>query len=213
MAILHVIYDPYCGWCYGAAPLVEAARAVPGLEIVLHGGVMMAGNNRQQMTPRLRDFILQHDQRIAALSGQPFGEGYRELLNDTTVWLDSTPPTMAIEAAGRFGKALDMLHGIQQAHFVEGRRIAESGVLIGVAEELGIAREEFVLAFAAAMEAPGGHIRESRALLQQVGGSGFPTFAREQDSTLRLLDSSGYLGQPEAWRQLLDHAMKPAPEA
>ena len=28
--ILHYIYDPLCGWCYGAAPLVEAARAVPG---------------------------------------------------------------------------------------------------------------------------------------------------------------------------------------
>lgn len=24
-AVLHYIYDPLCGWCYGAAPLVRAA--------------------------------------------------------------------------------------------------------------------------------------------------------------------------------------------
>ena len=24
---LHYIYDPMCGWCYGAEPLIEAARA------------------------------------------------------------------------------------------------------------------------------------------------------------------------------------------
>ncbi|MEG1327174.1 MAG: DsbA family protein, partial [Janthinobacterium sp.] len=29
MPTLHYIFDPLCGWCYGAAPLVEAARAVP----------------------------------------------------------------------------------------------------------------------------------------------------------------------------------------
>lgn len=26
MATLHYIHDPLCGWCYGAAPLVKAAR-------------------------------------------------------------------------------------------------------------------------------------------------------------------------------------------
>ena len=25
--ILHYIYDPLCGWCYGAKPLVQAAQA------------------------------------------------------------------------------------------------------------------------------------------------------------------------------------------
>ena len=207
MATLHCIYDPFCGWCYGSAPLVQAARRVEGLSIELHGGGMMAGNNRQQMTPQLRDFILQHDQRIAATSGQPFGEGYRALLNDATVWLDSTPPTMAIVAAGRFGKGLDMLDRVQRAHFVEGRRITEARVLIELAEELGIPREEFVPVFAAAMEAPGSHIRESRELLQRVGGSGFPTFALEKDGQIQMLANAQYLGKPEAWRQMLEQSI------
>ena len=31
--VLHAIYDPLCGWCYAAAPLLAAAREVPGLAL------------------------------------------------------------------------------------------------------------------------------------------------------------------------------------
>jgi putative protein-disulfide isomerase len=218
---LHVIYDPFCGWCYGAAPLVEAARAVEGLLISLHGGGMMAGNSRQQMTPQLCDFILPHIERIVAVSGQPFGDGYRAMLNDTSVWLDSTPPTMAVVAAGKFGaegfteekhgdkianRELDMLDRLQRAHFLEGRRIAESKVLVDIAEELGIPRSDFAAGLATEMQKAGDHIRESRALLQRVGGAGFPTFALETQGNYEMLDSAQYLGKPGAWREMLEKA-------
>ena len=35
MTTLHYIYDPLCGWCYGAAPLVEAARTAGAHELIL----------------------------------------------------------------------------------------------------------------------------------------------------------------------------------
>lgn len=207
MVTLHYIYDPYCGWCYGAAPLVKAAQAVERLTIELHGGGLLAGNNRKQMTPALRDFILQHDERIGALTGQPFGTGYRALLDDQSVWLDSTPPTMAIVAAADFGKRLDMLDRVQHAHFIEGRRIAESRVLVDLAGELGIPTDEFITAFAKGMEAPGTHIRESRELLTRLGGSGFPTFALERDGHVEILASATHLGQPGAWREMLERTI------
>ena len=34
--VLHYIYDPLCGWCYGAEPLVWAASKVDGLALSLH---------------------------------------------------------------------------------------------------------------------------------------------------------------------------------
>jgi putative protein-disulfide isomerase len=216
MATLHVIYDPYCGWCYGAAPLVEAARGIEGLDIQLHGGGMMAGNNRQQMTAGLRDFILQNDPRVAALTGQPFGDAYRAMLNDTSVWLDSTPPTMAIVAAEQWRRGLDMLDCVQRAHFIEGQRIADPRVLAVLAEQLGLPRGEFLIAFAQAMEAPGGHIRESREWLARVGAQGFPTFALEKQEidgnlTLARLDNSRYFGMPGEWRSLLQSALLSQP--
>ena len=65
--ILHYIYDPLCGWCYGAKPLVQAAQAV--LPVLAHGGGMMTGANRQRVSPQLRSYVMPHDRRIAEYSG------------------------------------------------------------------------------------------------------------------------------------------------
>ena len=35
LATLHYIYDPLCGWCYGAKPLVQAAQAVSYTHLTL----------------------------------------------------------------------------------------------------------------------------------------------------------------------------------
>ena len=37
---LHYIHDPLCGWCYGIAPLIKAAAALPDVEMHLHGGCL-----------------------------------------------------------------------------------------------------------------------------------------------------------------------------
>lgn len=65
---LHYIFDPLCGWCYGAAPLVKAAQSLPGLKIVPHAGGMMTGNNRRQITDEWRNYVIPHDKRIAEMT-------------------------------------------------------------------------------------------------------------------------------------------------
>jgi putative protein-disulfide isomerase len=82
-AQLHYLYDPLCGWCYAAAPLLDAVtRRLPELPVRLHGGGLFSG---QSITPGLATHIREHDARIARLSGQPFGEPYLQgLLNDPT---------------------------------------------------------------------------------------------------------------------------------
>ena len=121
---LHYVHDPLCGWCYGAAPLVDAARKF--MSVRPRGGGMMSGANRQSVTPRLREYVMRHDQRIAALTGQPFGEAYFDgLLRDAEAVFDSTPPTAAMLAAESMaGRGLDMIARLQIAHYVNGRRIA-----------------------------------------------------------------------------------------
>ena len=42
---LHYLFDPLCGWCYGVAPLIDAAAELPGLEIEVHRGEMLSGLN------------------------------------------------------------------------------------------------------------------------------------------------------------------------
>jgi putative protein-disulfide isomerase len=137
-ATLHYIHDPFCGWCYGAAPLVKAARAV--MPVRAHGGGMMAGARRQRVSAQLRDYVLPHDRRIAQLTGQCFGDAYADgLLRDTSAVFDSEPAIAAVLAADEVaGCGLDLLARLQEAHYVEGLRIADEAVLVGQASALGI---------------------------------------------------------------------------
>lgn len=194
---LHYIHDPLCGWCYGAAPLVKAARE--RLPVQAHGGGMMAGPARRPVTADLRAFVLPHDRRIAQLTGQPFGDDYRDrLLNDTSAVLDSQPPIAAMLAADEVAaRGLDLLARLQTAHYVEGRRIAERQVLEELAVEIGLDRQ----AFAAAMDTAEGeavqrHIAQTRALMQRLGVQGFPSFALEDASGWHRIDIGPFMGRP-----------------
>jgi putative protein-disulfide isomerase len=186
MHTLHYIFDPLCGWCYAAAPLISAARSVPGLRIAFHGGGMMTGPGRRTITPQWRDHVIPHDKRIAQLTGLPFGAAYLDgLLHDTSAVMDSAPPTTAILAAEELaGRGLDMLHREHQAHYVEGRRAATFARLEGAATER--------------------HFSESREWLARSGGQGFPTVVLEQaDGTLERIDIGPWLGRADAWREYL----------
>jgi putative protein-disulfide isomerase len=206
-AWLHYVFDPLCGWCYAAAPLVQAARRVACLDIELHGGGMLTGPNRRTITPEWRDHVLPHDHRIAELSGQPFGAAYFDgLLNDRDAILDSAPPTTAVLAAqAEADRALDMLQRVQRAHYVEGRRIADPAVLRDLAADIGLEPAPFAEAFDyLSGEATQRHIANSRQWLARAGGRGFPTFVLEApDHSLTPLDASRHLGQPDAWTALL----------
>lgn len=199
--ILHYIYDPLCGWCYGAKPLVHAAQGV--LPVIAHGGGMMSGANRKAVSPQLRNYVMPHDRRIAEYTGQPFGEAYFEgLLRDDTAVFDSTPPIAAVLAAEHIaGRGLELLGRLQTAHYVEGRRIADEAVLFELAKEIGIEPDAFASAFICTDSDR--HIKDSRALLARVGGQGFPTLALEQNGHFTVVDISPWLGKPQAFASWL----------
>lgn len=207
MQTLHYIFDPLCGWCYAAAPLVSAARDLPGLRIAFHSGGMMTGPNRRAITPQWRDYVIPHDKRIAQMTGQPFGAAYFDgLLRDTSAVMDSAPPSTAILAAEELaGRGLDMLHRMQRAHYAEGRRIADTGVLAQLAQELGLESAAFADTFARLEgAATGQHFSESREWLARSGGQGFPTIALERaDGALERLDIGPWLGRADEWREYL----------
>ncbi|WP_282410536.1 DsbA family protein [Pseudomonas sp. PS02303] len=199
--ILHYIYDPLCGWCYGAKPLVHAAQGV--LPVIAHGGGMMSGANRKAVSPQLRNYVMPHDRRIAEYTGQPFGEAYFEgLLRDDTAVFDSTPPIAAVLAAEHIaGRGLELLGRLQTAHYVEGRRIADEAVLFELAKEIGLEPDAFASAFISTDSDR--HIKDSRALLARVGGQGFPTLALEQNGHFTVVDISPWLGKPQAFASWL----------
>ena len=206
---LHYIYDPLCGWCYGAKPLVQAAQQV--LPVIAHAGGMMTGANRQNVSPQLRNYVMPHDRRIAEYTGQQFGDAYFEgLLRDHSAVFDSAPPIAAVMAAEKIdGRGLELLGRLQTAHYVEGRRIADESVLLECAVELGYNADIFLNTVQSVDTEQ--HIKNSRALLAKVGGQGFPTFALEQDGQFTLVDIGPWLGKSEAFAQWLSESFTPAP--
>lgn len=208
---LHYIYDPLCGWCYGAKPLVQAAQQV--LPVIAHAGGMMTGANRQSVSPQLRNYVMPHDRRIAEYTGQPFGEAYFEgLLRDHTAVFDSAPPIAAVLAAEKIdGRGLELLGRLQTAHYVEGRRIADESVLLEYAVQQGYDADTFLNALQSVDTEQ--HIKNSRALLAKLGGQGFPTLALEQDGQFTVVDIGPWLGKPRAFAQWLSESFTPATAA
>ncbi|TEY63790.1 protein-disulfide isomerase [Aeromonas veronii] len=194
---LHYVYDPLCGWCYGAAPLLQAAATIAGLKIELHAGGLWMGSRRQPMGEALRDYVRPHDQRIEALTGQHFGERYfNELLLREGCLLDSEPPirsVLAVTALG--GDGLVMLHRIQQSHYRDGIWIGEPAFLATLAAEQGIAAEAFQQAY---LQAPLlQHLADSQGWMKRLGGQGYPTLGIERGGKLERIEVNQYLGEPE----------------
>ncbi|MFM5500718.1 DsbA family protein [Aeromonas veronii] len=196
--ILHYVYDPLCGWCYGAAPLLQAAATIDGLEIELHAGGLWLGSRRQPMGEALRDYVRPHDQRIEALTGQHFGERYfNELLLREGALLDSEPPIRAVLAVTTLGgDGLAMLHRIQQSHYREGSWIGEPAFLARLAAEQGIAAEAFQQAY---LQAPLlQHLADSQGWMKWLGGQGYPTLGLMHKGRVTPVRVADFMGEPDA---------------
>jgi len=174
-AVLHYIYDPLCGWCYGAEPLVWAATKVAGLTLQMHAGGLWPQPTR--LPEPTRRYIQQADARVGQMSGQPYGEPYLNgLLFDPELVLESRPVIAAVLAAQSLDptKALPMLRGIQHAHYEHGKHVVREETLSDVAVEIGLDADAF--ATARKSVPVDAHIAASQELMNNVGAQGFPTF-------------------------------------
>lgn len=198
-AILHYIHDPLCGWCYGAEPLVRSAASIGNLALRLHGGGLWPQPTK--LPDDMRNYIRQADTRIAAMSGQPYGDAYLSgLLVDPELVLESRPTICAVLAAEALdtSKALAMLAGIQHAHYEHGLHVVRQPVLASIAAECGLDSEAFEEA--SMNVAVDEHIAETRALMQRVGAAGFPTFVLECDRDLTTVAHHRFAGNPAAFQ-------------
>ncbi len=126
------LFDPLCGWCYGASAKLEqlAARSDIKLELLPTG--LFAGAGARPMDANFASFAWANDQRIGKLSGQPFSEDYRsKVLGDHAVSINSGPATLALTAIALTNpdRELEALRAIQKARYVEGRDITDIAVL------------------------------------------------------------------------------------
>ena len=197
MPILHYIYDPLCGWCYAAEPLVEAAAA-GGIPVVLHGGGLW--DQPIHAPDAKRRMMRSTDDRIAELTGQIFGAAYLDglLVDPVTIW-HSRPTIAAILAADqlRSGQGLALMSAIQRAHYIDGRRVVQDQVLTDIASSIGLD----ATAFATVLQgvAVDQHIQQTRMLMDRYNLHGFPGFLVQIAGTYVRLPHERLYGQPAAF--------------
>ena len=195
--ILHYVYDPLCGWCYAAEPMVRAAGEA-GISIVLHGGGLW--DPGVHATDAKRRMMRETDGRISELTGQPFGAAYLDglLVDPASIWW-SRPTVAAVLAAeaARPGSDVAMVAAIQHAHYVEGRPVIEDAVLVELAAGLGL---DAVIFHKALSNAPvDRHLQDSRALMRRHGLQGYPSFLLECEDALERLPHEACYGRPDAF--------------
>ena len=196
---VHITYlfDPLCGWCYGASEIMKQLSSRPEIELELAptGGA-------RPVDAQFAAFAWSNDLRIAALTGRTFTEAYRErVLGKQGSMLDSAPATLALTAVTLTAPAaeLDALRLIQEARYIHGLDVTETLVLIDTLKNAGFDAAAARLASPDEdlLEANRGRVTTARALKDEFRVDGVPAVIVDDGTSRRLLGASSLFGNTD----------------
>jgi Predicted protein-disulfide isomerase len=203
MRRLTYLFDPLCGWCYGASPALERLMAADeNLTIHLVPTGLFADEGAFPMNAAFAAHAWEADQRIARLSGQRFTERYRvNVLQSRTAAVDSGPATLGLTAVRLTapGREFEALKAIQHVRYVEGHDNGDSAVIADVLAGLGLAEAaaRFHARDAELLATNRARIAEGRAEMQRFGARGVPTLILDTGQGRTTVDSSTLYGDAE----------------
>ncbi|MER8697132.1 DsbA family protein [Mesorhizobium opportunistum] len=192
------LFDPLCGWCYGATPMLDRLSA-SGVRIDLLPTGLFSGAGARPMDEAFAVHAWANDQRIERLTGQKFTQAYRQnVLNVRGTLLDSHAATLGISAAGLEGPGgrLTALKAIQRARYVDGRDIvtidgvAEVLAAAGMADAAGLLQSPTERLMKAHRELVG----QGRTLFERLHANGVPSLAVIRNDVPRLIGSNALFG-------------------
>ena len=173
------LFDPLCGWCYGATPALDRLAATPGIDLKLAPTGLFSGEGARPMDEEFAIYAWMNDQRIARLSGQIFSAAYRQnCLLTFGAMFDSGPATLALTAVAVSvaGGEREALKAIQKARYADGRDITKLSVLSEILHELGLseAGDRIAAPDEALLTENRARIAGARAEMRQLGIEGVP---------------------------------------
>lgn len=209
MAIDHLIYlyDPLCGWCYGAMPAIHGLADLGGciVEPVPSGLFAAPGKT---LDAEMARHIEQADARIAAMSGQRFSDLYkRKVLANPELPFDSTAATEALTAVSLWNvrRELDALHALQRERFVAGRDISDRSV---IAQALASSLGDDAETWERRLEQPSlpgltdKRVARAKKVMKAVGMHGVPALVWPSEQGMRLLPGQWLFGEKTLSAQL-----------
>ncbi|MFC3031724.1 DsbA family protein [Pseudoalteromonas fenneropenaei] len=200
------IFDPLCGWCFGASPLIEVLVEhchQHQIKLNFHPAGMFT---RQALPTAYRAHIIAADQRIAMLTGQEFGASYLARLQaDKPIIMDSQLTCQAIIAAPQLGLNAElMLHAIQRGHYQLGLDVSDNNTLASLAAQLGVNAADWQHAMANARNILPEALTTTKALMSRHLLQGYPSLLQTKHQQSQAVALSTFYGAPEAWRAWLE---------
>lgn len=210
MAIDHLIYlyDPLCGWCYGAMPAIHALADLGDCIVEPVPSGLFAGTPDKRIDAEMASHIEQADARIAGMSGQRFSDLYRrKVLANPDMPFDSRPATEALTAVSVWDitRELDALHALQRERFVAGRDISNREVIAqALAASLGDDAEAWRkrLAHPELPAVTDKRIARAKKVMKSIGMSGVPALVWPSEQGLRLLPGQWLFNEKTLAEQL-----------
>ncbi|AIN57825.1 DsbA family protein [Pseudomonas soli] len=209
------LYDPLCGWCYGAGGPLPQVLESTGIALRLIPTGLFSGSGARAMDDDFAAYAWSNDQRIERLTGQVFSERYRDqVLADRLQGFDSAPSTLALSAVSLTSPEheFEALKAIQAARYVDGLDVTRLETLTAVLADLGLdaAAQRLTCPDSGLLQANDDRVGQGRALLRRVGGRGVPTFVLQQaDSAMQLLPASAIFSDPQAFIRELNVGVNP----
>ncbi|MGO7211690.1 DsbA family protein [Rhizobium ruizarguesonis] len=196
---LTYLYDPLCGWCYGAAPALDKMAKLDNLTVELAPTGLFAGEGARPLDERFAAYAWHNDQRINRLTGQVFSQLYRDqVLAGADSMFDSAPATLGIIAVGlrKLDREREALKALQIARYIDGRNTSEIAVVADVLDQAGFSDA------AARVRAPDealldiyrNRIGKSRQLMTAFRMDGVPALLVSDGDKRRVLRSDALFG-------------------
>ena len=119
MATLIYGYDPICGWCYGAAPVIRAVARVLPVRLAMSGLVV---GERVGPAAAMEPYVRQASERLRAVTGRAPSQAFYDWMRSPGAIAASAPPAVAVDTVRRERPeaAVAFAHAVTEAHYGEG---------------------------------------------------------------------------------------------
>lgn len=207
LTTLTYLFDPLCGWCYGASPMIQKLAQQSNLKLELAPTGLFSGGGRT-MDASFADYAWANDVRIEKQTGQRFTELYRaQVLGKYGSRFDSETATLALTAVSLTEpqRELATLTVLQEARYVYALDVTATAVVEKLLRDMGLvaAAELLSTGDAELRLANNARLQGSQHLLRTYGITGVPNIVVTNESGSRLLSGDALFGSVDKLLSLL----------
>lgn len=206
---LTYLFDPLCGWCYGASATIQQLGQQPNIQLELLPSGLFSGGGRT-MDAAFADYAWSNDVRIAKLTGQRFTEAYRnQVLGHHGSRFDSAAATQALTAVSLTDpqRELETLKALQEARYVQGLDICDAAVVGKLLRDAGLsaAAERLLSGETELRQTNAARVQRAQRLMHALGAQGVPALIVTGQDGNRLLNGQVLYGSIDQLLAQLGH--------